>query len=103
MVNVRIPEVEQEQINETINRFVEANDNVTLIDWYGYSEGHDDWIYPDGEHLTPEGQPHYVELIANAIAKDFAADGGKVLAEGETTSEPAAGLTTGDGTSAAQS
>ncbi len=99
LVNVRIPEVEQEQINNTINRFVEEYDNATLIDWYGYSEGHDDWIYPDGEHLTPEGQPHYVELITNAIAKDFAKDGGKVLAEGETTTEAAAGLTTGDGTS----
>lgn len=100
LVNVRIPEVEQEQINDTINRFVDAYDNATLIDWYAYSEGHDDWIYPDGEHLTPEGQPHYVDLITNAIAKDFAKDGGKVLAEGETTTEAAAGLTTGDGTSA---
>ena len=76
LVNVRIPEVEQEQINEQINKFVKKYDNVSLIDWYSYSEGHDDWIYPDGEHLTPEGQPHYVDMITNAIAKDFVADGG---------------------------
>lgn len=78
LVNVRIPEVEQAQINEQIERFAAKYDNVTLIDWYSYSEGHDDWIYPDGEHLTPEGQPYYVDMITNAIAKDFAADGGTV-------------------------
>lgn len=81
LVNVRIPEVEQEQINDQISRFAEKYDNVTLIDWYSYSEGHDDWIYPDGEHLTPEGQPYYVDMITNAIAKDFVADGGTVEPE----------------------
>ncbi len=80
LVNVRIPEVEQEQINKQIARFAEDYDNVTLIDWYSYSEGHDDWIYPDGEHLTPEGQPYYVDMITNAIAKDFVEDGGTVKA-----------------------
>lgn len=76
IVNVRIPETEQEQINEQLARLSGEYDNVTLIDWYSYSEGHDDWIYPDGEHLTPEGQPYYVDMITNAIAKDFVADGG---------------------------
>lgn len=80
LVNVRIPEVEQEQINTSLKKFADAYDNVTLIDWYSYSEGHDDWIYPDGEHLTPEGQPYYVDMITNAIAKDFAAEGGTVVA-----------------------
>lgn len=80
LVNVRIPEVEQEQINKQIARFAKDYDNVTLIDWYAYSEGHDDWIYPDGEHLTPEGQPYYVDMITNAIAKDFVEDGGTAKA-----------------------
>jgi hypothetical protein len=71
-------------------RFAEEYDNVTLIDWYSYSEGHDDWIYPDGEHLTPEGQPYYVDLITNAIARDFAKLGGTVLGEGEQSSRSTA-------------
>lgn len=83
LVNVRIPEVEQDQINKMLARYAEEYDNVTLIDWYSYSEGHDDWIYPDGEHLTPEGQPYYVDLITNAIAQDFAKLGGTVLDEDE--------------------
>lgn len=76
IINVRIPEVEQEQINAQLDRMAQKYDNVELIDWYGYSEGHTDWIYEDGEHLTPEGQPHYVDMITNAIAKDFVEDGG---------------------------
>ncbi|MDO4798039.1 MAG: acyltransferase family protein [Coriobacteriales bacterium] len=109
LVNVRIPEVEQEQINKTIKKFADAYDNVTLIDWYAYSEGHDSWIYPDGEHLTPEGQPYYVDMITNAIAKDFVQEGGTVLAEGEkaatgtsagtsTTTDSSTDTATGSGT-----
>ncbi len=107
LVNVRIPEVEQEQINAQIDKFAKAYDNVTLIDWYSYSEGHADWIYPDGEHLTPEGQPYYVDMITNAIAKDFAAEGGTVVAEGASTAASTdAGTTTdaaaGTGTSSSE-
>ena len=86
LVNVRIPAVEQEQINETLSKFAKKYDNVKLINWYSYSQGHADWFYDDGTHLTPEGQPEYANMIAHAIAEDFAADGGKVRAE-ETEKE----------------
>ncbi len=88
LVNVRIPAVEQEQINQTLSKFANKYRNVKLINWYAYSQGHDDWFYDDGTHLTPEGQPEYANMIAEAIAKDFAADGGKVRAE-ETEKEDA--------------
>lgn len=86
LVNVRIPAVEQEQINQTLSKFANKYRNVKLINWYAYSQGHDDWFYDDGTHLTPEGQPEYANMIAHAIAEDFAADGGKVRAE-ETEKE----------------
>ena len=94
LVNVRIPEVEQEQINDMIDKYVDMYDNVELIDWYGASEGHPDWLYADGEHLTPAGQPHYVDLISNAIAYDFARTGGTVkAAEGEEEEEDTTTIT----------
>ena len=86
LVNVRIPAVEQDQINKTLSKFANKYNNVKLINWYSYSQGHDDWFYDDGIHLTPEGQPEYANMIAHAIAEDFAADGGKVRAE-ETEKE----------------
>jgi hypothetical protein len=81
IVNVSIPEVEEAQINETIDRFVAEYDNVTLIDWHSLCEGHEsEWLYADETHLTPEGQPVYVDMITNAIAADYVAEGGEVVA-----------------------
>ena len=83
LVNVHIPEVEEAQINEILADFAEQYDDVKLIDWNAESEGHDDWFYDDETHLNEKGQPRYGELIANAIAKDFALAGGEVLTEEE--------------------
>lgn len=87
LVNVRIPDREQTQINESIERVAAKHDNAQVIDWYSASEGHDDWIYQtDGEHLTPEGQPHYIDLITNAIKRDFVERcGGSVFSEEDAT------------------
>ncbi len=83
LVNVRIPESEQTQINRTLAASAKAHDNVHLIDWYAESDGKGDWIYPDGEHLTPTGQPEYVNLIVRSIADDFAGIGGTVTRRSE--------------------
>lgn len=87
LINVRIPNVELEQINDTVKRCCERNKNCTLIDWYSYSEGHTDWFYDDGIHLTPEGQPHYIDLISNSISADYAKLGGKILSEEEVAAQ----------------
>lgn len=78
LVNVRIPGSEEARINSTLADGAARHDNARLIDWHALSEGSTAWIYPDGEHLTPAGQPVYVDLIANAIASDFEANGGTV-------------------------
>jgi hypothetical protein len=79
---VRIPESEEAQINQTLAEAAARHENAELIDWYGYSEGHDDWIYPDGEHLTPEGQPYYISMLVEAIGADFVSSGGSVTRVG---------------------
>lgn len=92
LVNVRIPESEQEQINNTIAQAVDQYDNVYLIDWYGHSEGQADWIYPDGEHLTPTGQPAYIDMLVDAITDDFTANGGTITRKGEETDDVDTGV-----------
>ncbi len=87
LVNVRIPESEQEQINNTISEGVAKYDNVHLINWHALSEGQSDWLYADGEHLTPTGQPIYVNMLVEAIKDDFVANGGTVTRKGEATSD----------------
>ena len=45
--------------------------NVTTVDWYGESEGHDEYFAGDGTHLTDEGAHAYIALINSAIKKSF--------------------------------
>lgn len=78
LVNVRIPESEETAINRTLAECANNYDNVHLINWNALSEGQGDWLYPDGEHLTPTGQPIYVDMIVGAIYDEFLAHGGTV-------------------------
>ena len=57
----------EDQSNDAINRVVEANDNVTLIDWNSTASQHSDWFYNDGIHLKPDGQQGYAQLIIDTI------------------------------------
>jgi peptidoglycan/LPS O-acetylase OafA/YrhL len=78
LVNVRIPESEEAGINRTLAECANNYDNVHLINWNALSEGQSDWLYPDGEHLTPTGQPIYVNMIVDAIDEEFVERGGTV-------------------------
>jgi hypothetical protein len=43
-------------------------DQVTTIDWPGYSAGHGDWFAPDGLHLTTAGAQGFAQMIDEAVA-----------------------------------
>ena len=73
--------------NEALQRAAERHVNVQLIDWYGHSSGREDWIYPDGIHLKPEGQEPYISLIANAVSRSFAERGGVVRSREDDASK----------------
>ncbi|MBP3893423.1 MAG: acyltransferase [Atopobiaceae bacterium] len=93
LVNVRIPESEQGIINRRISECVAKYDNVHLINWNALSEGHgNDWLYPDGEHLTPTGQPIYISNIVDAISEDFADIGGTITRRNGSETTEGTGL-----------
>lgn len=54
-------------VNINIQEIVDTNANVNLINWVDYSEGHPEYFYSDGIHLTPEGRVAYAEMIKAAI------------------------------------
>lgn len=56
---------------DTILAFGEDYENVTIIDWDTYSEGHDEYFYRDGIHLNPEGRAAYVQLIRESITERY--------------------------------
>ena len=67
-VNTRCPEVFEQATNQVLADAVDRYDNVVgLIDWYGASEGHDEYFDGDGEHLTPTGADAYMALIEVAV------------------------------------
>lgn len=53
--------------NEAIARAPERHPNVTVVDWYTASEGHEEYFAGDGTHLTSEGAHAYVALIQQAV------------------------------------
>ncbi|MCJ2169441.1 acyltransferase family protein [Enterococcus durans] len=67
-VNVRVPTKRwQNDVNAMLADMVKKYDNLTLIDWYDYSNGHSDWFYDDQVHPNPEGMKHYIHLVSETL------------------------------------
>ena len=93
LVNVRVASDWCQEVNAALAACAQANDNVSLVDWYAASEGHADWMGENGTDLTEAGAQAYADLIvrtmaydpnaAQAHAQDFEATGTAVLSDGE--------------------
>ncbi len=67
-VNVRVPTKRwQNDVNAMLADMAKKYDNLTLIDWYDYSNGHSDWFYDDQVHPNPEGMRHYIHLVSETL------------------------------------
>lgn len=71
MVNTRNTRDWMEGTNAELASAAERHPNVVLIDWFGASEGHDEYFAGDGTHLTEEGAQAYIQLIRDAIEESF--------------------------------
>lgn len=67
IVTCRCPDPWQDANNDTIRAAAEGHDNVSVIDWFAESTGHDEWFWNDGEHVRPEGAQAYVMMLRRAI------------------------------------
>ncbi len=67
-VNVRVPTKRwQNDVNTMLEEMAKKYENMTLIDWYDYSNGHSDWFYDDQVHPNPEGMKHYIHLVSETM------------------------------------
>ena len=66
-INTRVPRRWETAVNETFERVLGAYGNVTLIDWYQESRGHNEYFYDDGIHLRPTGAKVYSSLIVESL------------------------------------
>ena len=67
IVTCRCPDPWQDANNDVIRAAAEGRDNVSVIDWFAESAGHDEWFWNDGEHVRPEGAQAYVMMLRRAI------------------------------------
>ena len=66
-VTIRCPLELQDPNNQVFRDFAAKNDNVGIIDWYGTSEGHDEYLADDGIHLTSAGRDAYALMVRRAL------------------------------------
>ena len=66
-LTLRVPVSWQDQNNAILRSFAASHRNVGIIDWYGTSEGHSEYLYDDGTHLTPQGRPVYATMLRQAF------------------------------------
>ena len=66
-VSVRVPRSWEASDNSVIRAGVARYGNTALADWYSLSQGHPEWFYSDGYHLTPSGSRALASLIASVI------------------------------------
>ena len=67
LVNVRMPGAWCAANNKLIERVASEHPRAHVIDWYGASEGHDDWLREDGTHLTDAGAKAYTQLVSENV------------------------------------
>ncbi|WP_040949160.1 acyltransferase family protein [Gorillibacterium massiliense] len=67
LINTRVPRPWQDSVNESLAAAAAKYSNVTFLDWYKTSAGHDSFFYSDGVHLTPDGSEFYASFVAEAI------------------------------------
>ncbi|MFD1319329.1 acyltransferase family protein [Loigolactobacillus zhaoyuanensis] len=67
-INVRVPTRGwQNTVNNSLQQAAKRWPNLTVIDWYDYSNGHPDWFYDDQVHPNENGKQHYADFIAQQI------------------------------------
>ncbi len=66
-INTRSPLEWVGETNDAIARAADRHDNVSVIDWYGLSEGQFSWFDGDDTHLSEEGAQAYIAMVNDAI------------------------------------
>lgn len=64
---VNVTNDENVHVNQKLQDLSIKYENVHVIDWNKISEGHDEYFYADGIHLTIPGRKAYTKVIYDAI------------------------------------
>lgn len=59
-------DIEQE-VNKTIRKLAQQNENVSVIPWADEGKKHPDWFYQDGTHLNEKGQDGFARFVKDHL------------------------------------
>ncbi|MDO4778162.1 MAG: acyltransferase family protein [Tissierellia bacterium] len=62
-INIRTPDALESRVNETIAENIPNHKNLTLVDWYSFSEGKEEYFEPDNTHLNFDGAEALLSLV----------------------------------------
>lgn len=69
-INVRVPTRRwQNDVNTMLQTMKKKYKNLVVIDWYSYSNAHEEWFYDDRVHPNVDGQVKYSSFIAKQVVK----------------------------------
>ncbi|MEI5989250.1 hypothetical protein A5881_000738 [Enterococcus termitis] len=69
-INVRVPTRRwQNEVNGMLESMKKKYKNLVVLDWYSYSNDHEEWFYDDRVHPNVEGQVKYSSFIAKQVLK----------------------------------
>ena len=57
----------QKEVNQTIKKLAEKNENVSVIAWAKEAKKHPNWFYQDGTHLNTKGQAGFAKFIVKKV------------------------------------
>ena len=66
-INVRVPKEWERANNTTLTTGVKRYPNAVVLDWYGISAGHPEYLKDDGVHPYQVGREVYAKMILNEI------------------------------------
>ncbi len=67
-INVRVPTKRwQNPVNDLLAKMADRYSNLTIVDWYDFSNAHDDWFYEDRVHPNTDGADQYANYISRAV------------------------------------
>ena len=67
IINARCPSSWCTQNNTLLDEVAAEHSNVKVIDWFGASSGHDNYLSEDGMNLTAEGADAYAATVKKAM------------------------------------
>ncbi|MGK9344020.1 acyltransferase family protein [Melissococcus plutonius] len=67
-INVRVPTKRwQDDVNSMLEEMKKKYKNLTIIDWYNYSNAHEEWFYDDHVHPNEIGRIKYATFVAKHL------------------------------------